>query len=133
MLLCAELFTKLLDSQGLVYDLKEEENDVFVGFPYQGKMVRCIFSGENGKYFSIYLLYESVPDEKLADVIFLCNELNAKFKWFTFFVDRDKDLMLHDDAILSVESASEEAFELLIRMLKMGDDVKPIVMKTIYA
>lgn len=134
MLICAELFTNLLKSNNLVYNVSEDgDGAVIVGFPYQGKMIRCIFDGDDGKYFSIYMLYESIPDEKLADIIFLCNEFNARFKWFTFFVDSDKDLMLHDDAILSIETAADEAFELLIRMLKMGDDVKPMIMKTIYA
>ena len=42
-------------------------------------------------------------------------------------------MVLHDDAILSVDNCCEEAFELLLRMVKIGDDVKPQIMKWIYA
>jgi hypothetical protein len=41
-------------------------------------------------------------------------------------------VILHDDAILAVETAADEAFELLVRMLKIGDEVKPQIMRTIY-
>ena len=91
------------------------------------------FCGDDGGYFSLYLVYEHVPEEKLADVIFLCNELNAQYKWITFYVDKDGDVVLHDDAILTASNAAEEAFELLVRTLKIGEDVKPAIMKAIYA
>ena len=48
-------------------------------------------------------------------------------------MDKDNDLVFHDDAILSPENAAEEAFELLIRTLKITDDVKPTFMRAIYA
>ena len=41
--------------------------------------------------------------------------------------------MIHDDAILAVDTAAEEAFELLVRMVKIGEDVKPRIMRAIYA
>lgn len=134
MLTCAELFKNHLDSKNLNYRCNVDgDGDVVIDFPYQGKVTKCIFSGDEGKYLSLYLVYERIPDEKVADLIFLANELNAKFKWVTFFVDKDKDIVLHDDAILSVETAASEAFELMIRMIKIGDDVKPMIMKAIYA
>ena len=48
-------------------------------------------------------------------------------------MDSDKDIIIHDDAILDVNNAADEAFELLLRIIRIGDDVKPIIMKTIYA
>jgi len=71
--------------------------------------------------------------EKFADVLFVCNELNAQYKWVTFYLAKDNSIVLHDDAILSIESAADEAFELLVRILKIGDEVKPRLMKAIYA
>jgi hypothetical protein len=131
---CAELFTKTLDSKNLRYSASEGSNgETIVDFPYQGKVFKCIFSGNAGTYFSLYLVFEHIPEEKVVDIIFLCNELNTKYKWITFFVDKDKDLMLHDDAILSIENAADEALELLIRSINIGDEIKPLVMKTIYA
>ena len=104
-----------------------------VDFPYQGKVTKCIFSGDLGQYFSMYLVYERIPEEKVPNLIFLCNQLNAEYKWITYYVDDDNDLVMHDDAIVSPETAAEECFELLIRMLKVSEDLRPRIMKEIYA
>ena len=131
---CAELFVKNLKEKNLNFATADtDQGDTVVDFPYQGKVTKLIFSGETGEYCSLYLVYERVPEDKIANVIFTCNELNAEYKWVTFYVDKDNDLVIHDDAILSVESAAEEAFELLVRMLKVTDDLRPRIMKAIYA
>ena len=134
MSVCSEMFTALLESKELRYDTRvDSDGDIVVDFPYQGKVAKCFFSGENGEYFSLYLVYERVPDDKYANVLFVCNELNCRYKWATFYLDQDKDIVIHDDALLSVESAADEAFELLVRILKIADDAKPLIMKAIYA
>ena len=133
MLICTELFTKFLDSKNFTYSTRTMENgDDVVSFPYSGKVANCVFSGDNGKYFSLYLVYETIPQDKAADAIFVCNELNVKYKWATFYLN-GKDVVIHDDAILSVESAADEAFELLVRILNIGNEIKPVLMKAIYA
>lgn len=131
---CAELFANLLNANELKFQTGiDSDGDSVVYFDYQGKVTKLFFTGENGTYLSIYTVYESVPEDKVADVIFTCNELNCEYKWITFYVDKDNDVIFHDDAILSVENAADEAFELLIRMIKIADDVKPRIMKAIYA
>lgn len=134
MLLCAQKFVDNLESKNLNYSSGESDRgDAIVDFPYQGKITKCIFSGDDGQYFSMYLVYERIPEDKVATVIYLCNELNAEYKWVTYYVDKDNDLVMHDDAIVSPDSAAEECFELLVRMLKIADDIKPRIMKAIYA
>ena len=134
MLACAELFINLLESKNLKYNAGVlKDGEVLVDFPFEGKAVKCIFAGNDGEYLSLYLVYEKIPEDKMADLIFLCNELNAKFKWVKFYVDKDGDLMLQDDSILTPETAAMEAFELLLRMISIGQDVKASVMRAIYA
>ena len=131
---CAELFKEYLDSKNFIYTVTEgSDNDIIIDFPYEGKTTRCFFTGECGEYLSLYLLYEHIPEDKIADVIFLCNELNTEYKWVTFYVDKDGDLMIHDDAILSLENAADESFELLVRTINISGEVKSRVMKAIYA
>ena len=118
---CAELFVELLKSKNLNFQSGvDKDGDSVVEFPYQGKVLKVFFCGNEGQYMSMYLVYERVPADKLTDLIFACNELNSQYKWVTFYVDRDNDIVLHDDAILSVENAADEAFELLLRILKIG-------------
>ena len=102
-------------------------------FPYEGKLAKMFFSGDKGEYFSLYIVYEHVPDDKLAEVIYACNEFNAEYKWVTAYVDSDNDLIFHEDALLSEDNAAEEAFELLVRALKIMEEVKPKFMRAIYA
>ena len=130
----SQLFAACLEEKNLKFDSYETNGgDSIIDVPYDGKISKAIFSGDDGQYFSLYIFYEKVPEEKMTEAVFLCNELNTKYKWVTFFVDTDNDFVFHDDAILSEESAADEAFELLIRMLKIGDDLKPQIMKMIYA
>lgn len=131
---CAELFTAFLEAKQLAFEAgTDSDGDSLVEFPYKGKTTRMFFCDDDGKYLSLYLIYEQVPEEKIADVIFACNELNSKFKWIKFYVDSRNNVVLQDDAILSVESAADEAFELLVRMIQISDDVKNTIMKAIYA
>lgn len=131
---CAEQFVNTLKDKELHFDCgTDKDGDSVVEFPYKGKVAKMFFTGDDGGYFSIYVVYERVPEDKIAEAIFACNELNCRYKWVTFYVDRDGDVVLHDDAILSVDTAAEEAFELLVRILRIGDEVRPTIMKAIYA
>ena len=134
MKICAEKFINLLKERELHFSTRVDEEDgaVLVDFPYDGKVAKILFNGETGEYASFYLQYESVSAEKRLATIEACNEQNCRFKWVTFYVDKDNDVVFHDDAILSVPTAADEAFELLVRMLKVGDDVKPQIMRAIY-
>ena len=130
---CASLFVENLKSKKLNYQCgTDKDGDSVVEFPSQGKIAKIFFAGDQGKYMSLYLVFEHVPADKVADVIFVCNDLNCRYKWVTFYVDKDNDVVFHDDAILSPSNAADEAFELLVRTLKIGDDVKPQIMRAIY-
>ena len=132
--LCAERMKEKLESKKMKFECKTiSDEKSLISFPYEGKVAQMYFSGDKGTYLSIYEVYESVPKEKVSDVIFACNDLNVQYKWVTFYVDKDNDIVLHLDAILEPSTAADEAFELLVRLLKMGDDAKPVLMKAIYA
>ena len=133
MKICAELFVNNLKSKDLHFDVDERDDVTIVSFPYDGKVARLVFNGDDGSYLSLYMVYENIPEEKFVEAIVACNELNTQYKWATFYVDKDRDLMVHDDAILSVSNAAEEAFEIMLRILNIAKEAKPILMKAIYA
>lgn len=131
---CAQVFIDNLKSKNLNYQVDEDsDGDIVVAFPYQGKVTRIFFSGDDGEYMSQYLVFERVPEDKVTDLILVCNQLNCKYKWVTYYVDKDNDIVLHHDALLSANTAGEEAFELLVRMVRIAEEVKPVIMKAIYA
>ena len=132
--LCAELMEKNLEAKKMNFKCgTTNKGDSVIEFPYSGKIAKMYFCGDEGHYLSIYVVYENVPKDKTADVIFACNKLNTEYKWVTFYLDDDNDVILHLDAILAPATAAEEAFELLVRMLNIGDEAKPVIMKAIYA
>ena len=133
MKICTQNFTKSLEAKDLNFSVRENNGTDIVDFPWQGKNIRCLFKGDEGEYLSIYYCLESVPEDKISDALLVCNEMNAKFKWVKFYLDNDNDLILEDDAILSPATASDEAFELLLRMIDILKDSKPAFMKAIYA
>lgn len=133
MLTCAQIFADFLENEGMHFDVREcDDGDVVVRFPYDGKTAHVLFSGDDGEYVAISVIYENVPEEKFMDLVVVCNELNSRYKWVKFYVDEDRDLMLRNDAIVSTENAASETMELMARVLKIGGDIKPIVMKAIY-
>ena len=131
---CCERFSALLKERELNFQVRELDNDeTVISFPYKGKVTECFFGGKEGQYFSLYTVLERVPEEKFMDVVLLCNKLNAQYKWVTYYVDKDKDILAHSDAILSMESAADEAFEILVRCLQVTEEIKPELMRAIYA
>lgn len=134
MLTCAELFTKLLTSKEMNFNVHTfDDGDILVEFPYRGKTAKLVFAGKNGEYLSLYMQYESIPEDKFAEVLLVCNQLNAQYKWVKFYIDKDNDLMLQTDALLSTSTADEEAFEMLVRMIEISEKAKGEIMKAIYA
>ena len=134
MLLSAELFVEDLKTKGLPCEVKEDsDGDVIVSFNYGGKPTLFIFTGPDGNFVSMYTLFEKVPDSKLTDMYVLCNSLNARLKWLKFFVDDNNVLVIQDDAILTPDTAAEECFQLFFLRLKILDDVKESIMRTIWS
>lgn len=133
MLLCAQLFIEDLTNKNLNFDSREDsDGDVIVRFPYDGKITTFIFTGEEGRYVSMYTVMENVPQEKTADLYAVCNQYNSTLKWFKFYLDKDNDIIVQGDAILSPESAAEECFELLVRRVNVMKEVKAPFMRAIY-
>ena len=134
MKLCAERFVNLLREKDLNFSpVTTREGNDLIDFPWQGRNLKCIFSGDQGEYLSLYYFLESVPEDKIADALWVCNEMNNKYKWVKFYIDSENDIMLEDDAILTVENAPDEAFELILRMIDILKDSKPAFMRAIYS
>ena len=133
MLLCAQLFIEDLNNKNLNFDSKVDgDGDVIIKFPYDGKITTFIFTGEEGRYVSMYTVIENVPQEKTTDLYAVCNQMNCTWKWFKFYLDKDNNIIVQGDAILSPESAADETFELLVRRVNVMKEVKPTFMRAIY-
>jgi len=136
MIICAEEFKRVLDGQEFTYDLKEEDDGtVYFGVPFsEGRVVSVIFNiSDEGKHVAFRTVFENCPPERIPDMLVICNQLNNEYRWLKFCIDKDNDIMLEDDAIVSPESAGEECFELVVRTARIMKEIKPIIMRGLYA
>lgn len=134
MSICADNVMSFFDEKKLVYEThSDKRGNTVIKITLERLTTFLHFSGESGKYLSLNVYFERVPDDKVADTIFLCNELNKEYKWITTYIDDDNDFVFHDDAILSPESAATETLELWVHISKIVNDVKPRIMKVLYA
>ena len=130
---CAEIFADHLKSKEIDFNSRiDKDGDSVISILYDGKTIKMLFTGEKGTYLSIYNIYENVPEDNVGAVIYECNRIHSQYKWITLYVDNDNDLVMKNNAILSVGSAADEAFELFIRMVSIMKEIKPQIMKTIY-
>ncbi len=133
MLLCAQLFMEDMKTKEINFQMKEiSEDELVIAVPFEGKLTQMFFSGPDGRYVAIYTVYESVPADKVTDLYVVCNQLNASYKWLKFFLDKDNDIVVQDDAIVSPESAAGECFELLLRRAVILKEVRPAIMRAIF-
>ncbi len=133
MLKYAQEFADFLDEKNLHYEARDFEGGSRLQIRFDKNGIVFLFSGDDGRYVSMYTTIETVPADKIADVLIVCNELNAKYKWLKFYIDDDNDVLSEDDAILNGDSAADECFELMLRRLNILDEVRSPIMRAIYA
>ena len=132
--ICAELFVAKMDAVNVHYTVSEREDKVIIRVPFDGYTTNVVLDNDDdGTHPALRTVLENCPDDKIADVIYVCNQLNMKFRWVKFYVDSDGDVMIEDDAIVSSENAGEELLELVYRTASIIKEAKPSIMRAIYA
>ncbi len=63
----------------------------------------------------------------------LLNAENAKYRWIKFYVDDDNDIRAEMDAVLDLDTAGDECFELMLRMCDIVDDAYVEIQKGFWA
>ena len=69
----------------------------------------------------------------LAKGLITCNELNAKYRWVKFYLDKDKDVCVSLDAYIDEHTVGEECLNLVRRMINISDEAYPLFMKALWA
>lgn len=133
-----KLTAAFLESKGFKFDV-DEENDVIItgvgGLKNKGSIKVYVIFDDNGRTVGIRShSFCEFPEEKKAKMYEICSKMNDDFRWVKFYVDeKDNTITLADDAIITPETCGEEIFELIIRMVGIGDDAYPEFMKGIWA
>ncbi len=135
MVACAEAFKATLDSKEFIYDIAQrDDGGTVIGIVISNRRTCFFFDGDdNGTHAAVRTIFDKCPDDRLNDVLIVCNALNAQYRWLKFYIDKDNDIMVEDDAILTPETAGEECFELLARTANIIEKAKPQIMRALYS
>ncbi len=127
-----KLFCAKLESKNLKYTVLEDDYSVIrLGFSLDNTDTDVyFFFGKKCEDMHILCrLNLKIPESKFEKMYKVCNNLNMRFRWLKFFVNEEKRVIqVEDDAVIQVESAADEAFELMVRTNSIIDDVFPEIL-----
>ena len=130
-----KIFMKALDGYKLKYR-DNGEDAVFIQFGGDNmKEIQIgVFFAENNEPVVQFCCFPiaSFKNKELEGLV-VCNELNAEYRWFKFYLDKDKDVICLSDALLDEDSAGEECIDRLQRLVRIVDEVYPRFMRALYA
>ena len=93
-----------------------------------------IFFDEDGNYVHIRTKeYVKIPENLKEKIYPVINELNLNFRWCTFVINTDNELIVKMDAILDMDTCGEECKELIYRTVGICDEAYPTIMKALWA
>lgn len=74
-----------------------------------------------------------VPEAKTEVALRAINEVNKGYRWLTFYLDGDHDIVASGDHILAPDVVGDTCFELLSRTLSICDEAYTSFMKALWA
>jgi len=126
------------DEAGLKYSIIEPGGSsavkaVFGGDNYDSATVHYISSDDDNDVKVVILSFVKVPASKREKVIMVLNDMNNKYRYLKFVMSEDNDVRVEYDFPLKITNPGDVAVEILIRMMKILDDVYPELMKAIWS
>ena len=86
-------YLRYMDAHNIKYTtINDIVSVTYTGSKSQSITILVAFDsgGANLAEFACYSIGTCTGDEKYANAIVLCNEMNKKFRWINFFVDDDR-------------------------------------------
>lgn len=130
-----EAFVAHLQKESVKYVDRDEDA---VDISFNGKNASSIrvtvrFSKDNEGYVHFFNMTIGSFKDKEAEAMKQCNAMNMKYRWVKFYVDNDSDVIVDADAIVDLGSVGKECLEIVIRTVKIIDDVYPEFMRLRWA
>ncbi len=128
-------FVSYLDAEGIHYDIPDEN------------VVRIHFAGENMPGIMIVVVFDDdgdnwaelacsgigrFKDQKFAPGLFLCNQLNNKYRYVKFHIDEEKDVIVRGDCHMNPATAPQDCMEMVNLLASLVDDSYPEFMRILW-
>ena len=109
-------------------------------------VLKISYNGENLTSIPIFLYFDEEGDPiisvKCWDIInfanhtelgvAVCNELNEKYRWVKFYVDKDGDVVAELDAYIEREKCGSVCKSLVLQVASVVDNAYPILMRALW-
>ncbi len=129
------LFTRYLDMKDIRYS---EPNDNVVRIAYSGDNLKTIpvfvFIDEDGEPIFQFKCWDIANFKgKEAKGIMACNDLNNEYRWVSFSLDKDADIIASIDAFVTEDSCGEIGLALVRKVVNIVDDAYPTFAKSMWS
>ena len=109
-------------------------------------VMKISFKGNNLTSIPIFIYFDEDGDPVLSVkcwnitnfenhtdlAVTVCNELNEKYRWVKFYVDRDADIIAELDAYVDDQNCGPVCASLVRRMVSIVDDAYPVLMRALW-
>lgn len=133
----ADGYCEFLDEINFDYERKVTDDGVeVVLFSVDTDVVKNvrIFAFFDGNAVSVHCANMcKVPDEKFADGLFVCNQLNVTYRFSKYYIDDNNEFHIQADGFLDENSAKDETYALVRTTLDKVDEAYAKMMKAIWA
>lgn len=134
MLQYKRLFLEHMDANGIKYTDRDDN------------AVKVTYSGDNMKSIPVYVFFDKDGDplvefkcwevanfkEKEARALIACNELNSKYRWVKFYLDKDADIIVEADAMVDTATCGQECMTMVRRMVNITDEAYPTFARALW-
>lgn len=138
-----KLIKEEMERQGLKYSIEEFKDGsgstLLVRFTINnGPSLRVKFislDDKNDVAIRLFRIVENVAESKINEMLKTVNECNCEYRYLKFILDEEHDVNIEYDLALRAEDTSigAEACEILVRIVRIVDEVYPKFMKIIWS
>lgn len=118
---CAEL-----DRKGVKYSANREKKLVSITYDndhYKNQAFTFFFDDDGASFYVRAYSIEQFTKSQLDDAYAFCNQMNADYRWLTFYVDSDDELTARADSIANLKTMGPRGYEILQRFVRIVDKV----------
>lgn len=132
----AQSYMDKLEEHHLLYrQLEDTEKPIVrVGMDMGNWTLECYIAFDDDGT-SVHLFTAKIvklPEDRLEEFLYLTNSVNRQYRWLTFSIDDDHNLVCECDAVVTFDTVGDICYELLSRCIGITDKVFSTFMKTLY-